>query len=137
MRKQDAYASLLSDLMLGLSERLDTSYSSCPGRKTRGGKTNSAGLILNIMEPCVPGQMAKLSSPSPIHSAAPFGAGVSGFNFEFQVGEVSNKPLPHVVGYELLRIEQPRGTVIVTIGGKVGRILAATREILGVFEVEY
>lgn len=32
---------------------------------------------------------------------------------------------------------QPPGTVIVTIGGKVGRILAATREILDVFEVDY
>lgn len=31
----------------------------------------------------------------------------------------------------------PPGTVIITIGGKVGRILAATREILDVFEVEY
>ena len=32
---------------------------------------------------------------------------------------------------------QPPGTVLISIGGKVGRILAATREILDVFEVEY
>jgi len=32
---------------------------------------------------------------------------------------------------------QPQGTVIITIGGMVGRLLAATREILDVFEVEY
>jgi hypothetical protein len=32
---------------------------------------------------------------------------------------------------------QPPGTVIITVGGKVARILAATREILDVFEVQY
>jgi len=32
---------------------------------------------------------------------------------------------------------QPPGAVIVAIGGKTGRILAATREILDAFEVEY
>lgn len=44
-------------------------------------------------------------------------------------------PLPNEVLVKLP--PQPPGTVIVTIGGKVGRILAATREILDVFEVEY
>lgn len=44
-------------------------------------------------------------------------------------------PLPNEVMVKLP--PQPPGTVIVTIGGKVGRILAATREILDVFEVEY
>ncbi len=32
---------------------------------------------------------------------------------------------------------QPPGTVLITIGGRVARLLAATREILDVFEVEY
>jgi len=31
----------------------------------------------------------------------------------------------------------PPGTVLITIGGKVARVLAATREILDVFEVAY
>jgi hypothetical protein len=44
-------------------------------------------------------------------------------------------PLPNEVMVKLP--PQPPGTVIVTIGGKVGRILAATREILDVFEVDY
>jgi hypothetical protein len=32
---------------------------------------------------------------------------------------------------------QPPGTILIAIGGKVARLLAATREILDVFEVEY
>jgi len=31
----------------------------------------------------------------------------------------------------------PPGSVLITIGGKVARVLAATREILDVFEVAY
>jgi hypothetical protein len=32
---------------------------------------------------------------------------------------------------------QPPVTIIISIGGKVARLLAATREVLDVFEVEY
>jgi hypothetical protein len=44
-------------------------------------------------------------------------------------------PLPREVVTQLP--PPPPGTVLITIGGKVARILAATREILDVFEVEY
>ena len=44
-------------------------------------------------------------------------------------------PLPREVMVKLP--PQPPGTVVITIGGKVARLLAATREILDVFEVEY
>lgn len=44
-------------------------------------------------------------------------------------------PLPNEVLVKLP--PQPAGTVLITIGGKVARILAATREILDVFEVSY
>lgn len=44
------------------------------------------------------------------------------------------EPLPQEVVVKLP--PQPPGTVIVTIGGKVARILAATREILDVFDVK-
>jgi len=44
-------------------------------------------------------------------------------------------PLPHEV---ILKLPpQPPGTVMIAIGGKVARLLAATREVLDVFEVEY
>ena len=65
-----------------------------------------------------------------------------GWENKFRKGEIvpvevyeQCHPLPNEVMVKLP--PQPPGTVIVTIGGKVGRILAATREILDVFEVEY
>ena len=45
------------------------------------------------------------------------------------------EPLPREVTVQLP--PQPPGTILITIGGKVARLLAATREILDVFEVEY
>jgi hypothetical protein len=44
-------------------------------------------------------------------------------------------PLPHEVMVELP--PQPSGTILIAVGGKVARILAATREILDIFDVEY
>jgi hypothetical protein len=44
-------------------------------------------------------------------------------------------PLPREVMVQLP--PQPPGTILISIGGKVARLLSATREILDVFEVEY
>lgn len=44
-------------------------------------------------------------------------------------------PLPSEVVVQLP--PQPPGTILITVGGKVARIIAATREILDVFEVDY
>ena len=65
-----------------------------------------------------------------------------GWEMKFRKGEVlpvevyeQCHPLPREVLVKLP--PQPPGTVIITLGGKVARLLAATREILDVFEVEY
>jgi hypothetical protein len=65
-----------------------------------------------------------------------------GWEKKFKKGEIvpvevyeQCHPLPPEVIVKLP--PQPRGTVLITIGGKVARLLAATREVLDVFEVEY
>lgn len=65
-----------------------------------------------------------------------------GWEKKFRKGEVlplevyrQCHPLPREVVAKLP--PQPPGTVIITIGGKVARLLAATREILDVFEVQF
>jgi len=65
-----------------------------------------------------------------------------GWEKKFHKGEVIPEnvykqchPLPDEVLVKLP--PQPAGTVLIAVGGKVARILAATRQILDVFEVSY